>query len=478
MEGHAVLGTRPVHARTLDADLLKGDHEHADELVAPLQTETFVLPVGLVKEDNVEGEREVLGNCAQLGQDVTLEVALLTAAEFQQTLAQAVDLFNSGAVFDDDWNRLGEGTGSALVQNEECVQVAVGGLDDMALHLLEFSVQQSDLLDEVVIAETGITSVTIDGDTVSDIERVLDEDENDGLQEFLGCGGEQPGKSQDTGPSRSEYTGSGGGNQRQENDNRNDNHEEHEDVIQLGHDRVQVLQRRSDGLALTPDLHADSFQLLHRDVAIHITIEHDKSRFGFFVVLKRLLEIAGENSLKAITNKSPIKTTGQDLATRSSSQESENDVVRIAAALGRPARKVSSYRTSDIADLVADLVQCTLGHLVGLSGGLARIVEGSPDSGGSLLGPLFSEGVILLLDATARPGVQLNQAANLKLVDLNSIGISAQVEANGDELNDDLLDQVEDSPDEDDDNDLVERVFPAASGLIAIHVMVLHGGQE
>ena len=58
MEGDVELGTLEVHAWALDADLLQGDHHHANELVAALQTQTFVLPVGLVEEDDVERERE------------------------------------------------------------------------------------------------------------------------------------------------------------------------------------------------------------------------------------------------------------------------------------------------------------------------------------------------------------------------------------------------------------------------------------
>lgn len=46
-----------VHARALDADFLERDHEHAEELVAALQTQALVLPVGFVEEDDVEGQR-------------------------------------------------------------------------------------------------------------------------------------------------------------------------------------------------------------------------------------------------------------------------------------------------------------------------------------------------------------------------------------------------------------------------------------
>ena len=39
-----------------------------------------------------------------------------------------------------------------MVEDEERVEVAVGRLDNVALHLLEFRVEEGNLLDEVVVA--------------------------------------------------------------------------------------------------------------------------------------------------------------------------------------------------------------------------------------------------------------------------------------------------------------------------------------
>ena len=52
------------------------------------------------------------------------------------------------------------------------------------------------------------------------------------------------------------------------------------------------------------------------------------------------------------------------------------------------------------------------------------------------------------------------------------------MEADGDQLDEDLLDEIEDGPDEDDDDDLVDSVLPAPRALIAVDVVVLHRGQE
>ena len=174
-----VLISRQVHARALDADLLQADHEVADELVAALKTQQLVLPVGLVEEDDVERDGEVFGHFTQLRQDVAVELALFGADELEEPVAELLDLLEGGAELDDDGDGLGEGPGAALVQDEEGVQVAVWGLDDVALHFLEFGVEEGDLLDVVVVALHVLAGVAVDGDAVADVKGVLHEDEDD-----------------------------------------------------------------------------------------------------------------------------------------------------------------------------------------------------------------------------------------------------------------------------------------------------------
>ena len=48
------------------------------------------------------------------------------------------------------------------------------------------------------------------------------------------------------------------------------------------------------------------------------------------------------------------------------------------------------------------------------------------------------------------------------------------MEADGDELDDDLLDEVEDKTNEQRDENLVHSLFPAFSALITIDVMIRH----
>jgi len=63
----------------------------------------------------------------------------------------------------------------------------------MSFHLLELGVEEGYLLDVVVVTFAHGSSITIDRHSVSNIKRMLDEDKNAGLKEFLCRGTEQPG---------------------------------------------------------------------------------------------------------------------------------------------------------------------------------------------------------------------------------------------------------------------------------------------
>lgn len=107
VDREADVGTLEIHARALDADLLEGDHEHADELIAALEAQPLILPVGLVEKDDVEGDAEVIGDFAHFGKHIGLEFATLATDEFDEALTEPVDLFEGGTVFDDDGDGLG-----------------------------------------------------------------------------------------------------------------------------------------------------------------------------------------------------------------------------------------------------------------------------------------------------------------------------------------------------------------------------------
>lgn len=152
VDREALLLAWVAHARALDAAFLDGHGEGADEFVAALETEEFVLPVGFVEEDDVELEPVDFLDGAEFGEDVGLVFALLLGDEFEEDVAELFDLLERCAELDDDGDGFGEGSRSTVVEDEERVEVAVGRLDNVALHLLEFRVEEGNLLDEVVVA--------------------------------------------------------------------------------------------------------------------------------------------------------------------------------------------------------------------------------------------------------------------------------------------------------------------------------------
>jgi hypothetical protein len=191
-----LLLTRVAHARSFNSAFLDRHCEGADELVASLETKQFVLPVGLVEENNVQLEPVDLLNCSQLSENVSLVFAFLRCDKLEKHGAETLHLLQRCAELDDDGNCFSKSTRTSMVENEESIQVTVRGLNNMTLHLLELCVEQSNFLDKVVVAESEVTAVTIDLDTVTYVVRVLDEYEDARLKEFLSSRGEEPRQSQ------------------------------------------------------------------------------------------------------------------------------------------------------------------------------------------------------------------------------------------------------------------------------------------
>jgi hypothetical protein len=115
MVGSVLVVAGEVVTRSLNIELLKAHHEVANELIPALETKELVLPVGLVEEDNVEGDGEVLDDFAEFCEDFVAVFPFLALHEVHQSLAESVNLLNGGAVPDNDWDRFGESTTATLV---------------------------------------------------------------------------------------------------------------------------------------------------------------------------------------------------------------------------------------------------------------------------------------------------------------------------------------------------------------------------
>lgn len=98
------------HAWTFHADFVHCDHHGADEFISALETEEFVLPVGFVEEDNVQSDGMSLEDSSEFCKDVLLVLAVFRTYEFEEAVAESVDLFNGGTEFDSYWYSFSKAT--------------------------------------------------------------------------------------------------------------------------------------------------------------------------------------------------------------------------------------------------------------------------------------------------------------------------------------------------------------------------------
>ena len=66
----------------------------------------------------------------------------------------------------------------------------------------------------------------------------------------------------------------------------------------------------------------------------------------------------------------------------------------------------------------------------------------------------------------------------MKFVDFNSIGVRSKMEADGNELDKDLLNEVQCHAHKDGDDDFVHDRLPVLGRFVAVDVVVFHGGEE
>jgi len=141
-------------------------------------------------------------------------------------------------------------------------------------------------------------------------------------------------------------------------------------------------------------------------------------------------------------------------------------LMRMSASLDSLSREISSYLACNVTNLIECLASILLSlidilHWSSRARRRSSLVEFEL---GIFHGNLF-----------LRINIQLDQARDLELVDLNSISICPEMETDGDELNDDLLDEVQGQSNENGNYDLVDRGFPGTCSTISVCMMVLHG---
>lgn len=100
MHGEVLGCSCEAHSWSFDAKFAHGNHHSADELVATLETEELILPVGFVEEDNVESDGVAFIDGAEFGKNVLLVFAIFGCDELEESFAESIDLVKSGAELD------------------------------------------------------------------------------------------------------------------------------------------------------------------------------------------------------------------------------------------------------------------------------------------------------------------------------------------------------------------------------------------
>lgn len=138
--------------------LFEAEGEGAHELGATRGADGFVVPVGLVLDDDLEGEFVAVADAADADDEVLLEVAAVVgvADEFLHFEAEELDVFKGGVVGDVDFDDFLHGFGAGEVVDPGVVEDDVGDLGYLhALEIGEDGVEEGDLFhDEALVANS------------------------------------------------------------------------------------------------------------------------------------------------------------------------------------------------------------------------------------------------------------------------------------------------------------------------------------
>lgn len=132
--------------------------------------------------------------------------------------------------------------------------------------------------------------------------------------------------------------------------------------------------------------------------------------------------------------------------------------------------KIASNLPSGITDFVKDMSCILLG--------LLDHRHGCPSARRSASFVSYLKFRILHSNLVLGEFVELHQALNLEFIDVNTVCVGPEMETYGNELNDDLLHEVQNSTDEKGDDDLVDGHLPFFCRFAAIHMVACHSGEE
>ncbi|KAI6751848.1 hypothetical protein HG531_006544 [Fusarium graminearum] len=356
-------------------------------------------------------------------------------------------------------NNISEAVGSSLVKNEEAVEERVRSLDDVTLHLLELGVEERNLGHIKVITHHVVTGRSVDSYTVTNIERMLDENEDDGLEELLGGSLENPGQTQYHGTCRAKSRGSRSRKNRDEDNDGNDDDDKHKDLVEFLNHRIKILERSSDGLLFEMDFVADSFEFVNRDVTVHILVKHHESNFGLLFAAKDSFHVILVHQIVTLLGSAAVDETSKGVCRLSGSEKFINNSARVVA-VNLATDQVVSDSASHVSNLVKDLtsiiLECLHWSLRATSRATAALEE-----------------VIGLFVVSFGMFVQMNQLPNIRLVVVDSSRIGSLMESESDPLNEDLLNKVESCQCEQSNDDLVHDADPMR--LLVSEVVVHHG---
>ncbi|KAI6762800.1 hypothetical protein HG530_008780 [Fusarium avenaceum] len=277
--------------------------------------------------------------------------------------------------------------------------------------------QEGNLSHIVVVAHHEVTGRSVNSHTVADVEGVLDKDEDDGLEEFLSRGLENPCETQ------------------------NDN------LVELLNHRVKILERCGDGLLFEVDFVAHSFEFVNRDITVHVFVKHHEGSLSLLFAAKDSFHVLLIDQILALSN---------------GTAKFGNNPARVLA-INFATDQIVSDPTSNIADLVQGLARVILECL---HRGL-RAADGVAVALEEIVG-LFVVHFGML--------VKVNKLANVGLVIVDSSCVGSCVESKGDPLDKNLFYKVESGQSEQGNDDFVHDVDPVRFAVS--EVVVCHGGLE